>query len=408
MKLENPSTCEECLQYLLTNNVVTVPDKSILRSINKQLIRKTAMTDRQYALVKQKLLTYGRFWQQHNVSINDVINKLSYPLREIDRSHWIKILRYKEEDVLGIRFPFNKKVIDRLEELKNLNEINIKAHTYRDNVHCFPLTPQNLFRLVEIAGRFESKFNIHKEIEEIYNQLLAYEKDKEQYLPGIYDYKIKNIPDSAVEYLEDSIGKVDKDSLALYYERRHLYGFVEFDKGLVNKSVSAFSTMAQTIIKRKQSVVLVNNKSVNINDLLLAIIEVQRLPIVVVLQNDNAHDQLFEIHNSLRHIIPDEQMCVMFRKDGTDPFNDYIKNQRLNNMVDKNTKIVYINSIKLPKPLLQADWVPSCSLSFDSSRLTHNHVSNYIETLDLRIVYDEIATGGIWDRNERKYIRADL
>ena len=92
--------------------------------------KKTAMTDRQFALVKQKLLTHGRLWQDNDIDINKYVDVLKYPLREIDRSHWIKILRYKEEDVLGIRFPFNKKVIDRVEELRRLNEPNIRALPY--------------------------------------------------------------------------------------------------------------------------------------------------------------------------------------------------------------------------------------------------------------------------------------
>ena len=141
MNLEKPSTCEDCLSFIISINKLDKSDVNILKSINKQITtKKVAMTDRQYALVKGKLLNYKRTFQEHGIDIN-AVNELKFPLREIDRSHWIKILKYKDEDVLGIRFPFNKKVIDRIEDLRRLNEINIKAHTYADNVHCFPLTP---------------------------------------------------------------------------------------------------------------------------------------------------------------------------------------------------------------------------------------------------------------------------
>jgi hypothetical protein len=129
---------------------------------------------------------------------------------------------------------------------------------------------------------------------------------------------------------------------------------------------------------------------------------------LVILTPDTAHDTLFEIHNVLKNIIPSEEMAVLFRKDGTDLFNEYVKTQKLNNKVDINTKVVYISSIKLPKPLLQSDWHASCSLSFDSSKLTYNHVSGYVDTFDLRITYDEIGIGGLWDRTERRYIRANM
>ena len=117
-------------------------------------------------------MTYGRFWQQNKIDIQEHINNLKYPLREIDRSHWLKILHYNGEEILGIRFPFNKKVIDRIEELRRLS--SQKVAEYKDCTHYFALTPQNIFGLVEIANRFNSKFVIHKEITEIYNQL--YEK----------------------------------------------------------------------------------------------------------------------------------------------------------------------------------------------------------------------------------------
>jgi DNA mismatch repair ATPase MutS len=187
-----------------------------------------------------------------------------------------------------------------------------------------------------------------------------------------------------------------------------LYGLQEFNQHLVDESIKQHSTIAQTIIKRDNAVVLLNNKSVNLNDLLSAIPEINRLPVLVTLNPHNAHDTLFAMHNALKNVIPTEQMSVMFRKPGNDPFNEYIKEQKLNNMVDKDTKVVYISSIKLPKPLLQADWKASCVLSFDSSKLTFNNVTNYVDGFDLRITYDEIAIGGLWDRGERRYLRANM
>ena len=178
MKLENPSTCEDCLSFLVKSGKMESIDRTILRSIDRQLSRETAMTDRQFAVVKQKLLTYGRLWTEHNIDIRKHVNVLKYPLREIDRSHWIKLLEYNGEEVIGIRFPFNKKVIDRIEELRRLDTHNQKSHYYKDNVHCFPLTPKNIFEIVEIANRFSTKFAVQDDIINIYNQLLEYENNR--------------------------------------------------------------------------------------------------------------------------------------------------------------------------------------------------------------------------------------
>ena len=61
MTIEKPLTCEDCLAYLLFPDEEFVIDKSdigILNSINNQLRKKIALTDRQYELVKTKLLQY--------------------------------------------------------------------------------------------------------------------------------------------------------------------------------------------------------------------------------------------------------------------------------------------------------------------------------------------------------------
>ena len=39
-------------------------------------------------------------------------------------------------------------------------------------------------------------------------------------------------------------------------------------------------------------------------------------------------------------------------------FNQYVKSQGLNNIVDKNTKIVYISNNKIPKPLMKSGFRP--------------------------------------------------
>ena len=410
MKLEKPSTCEDCLAFLIGQGAVSIEDKSILNSLHRQLNKKIALTDRQFALLKGKLLNYSRLWQTNNID-ESVFNNLKYPLREIDRSHWIKILRYKDEDILGIRFPFNKKVIDRVEDLRRMTLNDRPPLKFTDNTHYFYLTHRNIFGLVSIAERFENKFVIQDKIIEIYNQLLDYESNKDDYIPGVYKNEVRNIPEVAITNLQEELGKCDYDTLALYYDRRFLYGLEAWDRADVDYSVKKYSSISQQIIRRKQPIHLIDPKSVNINELVLSITELKRLPLLVVLENHTAHDTLFEIHNAFKYMIPTEQMSVLFRKDGEDPFNEYVKEQKLNNSVDKDTKIVYISNNKMPKPLLSLmvnkTWKPNSSLIDNGSRLTYNHVTGYLENMDLRLVYDTVASGH-YDRNERKYIRANM
>ena len=65
-------------------------------------------------------------------------------------------------------------------------------------------------------------------------------------------------------------------------------------------------------------------------------------------------------------------------------FNDYIKDNRLNNSLAKSTKIVYITSKKIPKPLLTSEWEPEAVLIGDSTR-SYTKVDKYIGTIDLQL-----------------------
>ena len=74
-------------------------------------------------------------------------------------------------------------------------------------------------------------------------------------------------------------------------------------------------------------------------------------------------------------------------------FNDYVKNPKLNNMVDKDTR-VYISSIKLSvldadSPIKLGGPIQVCPLI---TKLTYN-LNGFLDNMDLRIVYDTTAYG---------------
>lgn len=417
MNVKKPTTCEECLSLLTgiaipkssgkleSSYTLNNSDVSILSSIARQLAKGIAMTDRQYELVKTKLLEYSDQYASNNIDINDVCQNLMFPLRVIDRSHWIKVLRYKDDDILGIRFPFNKKVIQHVESLRKLQPADVK---YEDNTHYFPMTAQNVFALVEIANRFESKFTIHDAILEIYNQLRVYEDNKEDYLPGIFDLKIKNIPQEAIEYLENELGPLSVDNLELYFDRRNLFGIHSFPEN-VTVSINKHTPLSQKIIKRESSDLIINKDSYSFNELVSSINDIKRFPVLIVLDEKSAHDQLVQTFTSLYNFIDASQISVMFRLDGSDnPFNNYVKEKKINNPVDKNTKVVYISNSKLPKPLLNADWKPNCAISYMGSVKFSSQsrvIRDYLTNFDLHMIYDDSSNLGYWNSTVRKYIR---
>jgi len=401
------NTCEDCLLYLLRDPVkwftILDSDVKILSSIARQLDRGIALTDRQYELVKSKLLseTYYHALYIRDVDVDECVKNLKYPLRQIDRTHELKIAKDKTgETILTMRFPFSKKIIDRLEELRRFQRI--EQQKLDTNTHAFPYSTKTLFGLVKIAKRFETKFIIEEQILEIYEQLVDIDNDKDNFIPGIYNNELRNIPNLAVTSLKETLGDVE-ENLALYYDRRFLYGLDYFED--VSKAISKLSILGQKVVNRKDEIIVVDKKTYHLNAIIDVLLELKRLPLLVVCEQDDAYDHLVLMHSIFKNIIPIEEMAVLFRLDSPkgDNFNSFVKENKLNNMVDKHTKVVYINNIKLPKPLLRSDWKPSSVFSFKNSlggRL--QKVNMYIQTFDFQLYYEDNTFQKFYNPNTRK------
>jgi hypothetical protein len=373
----------------LQNFELHADNHKIMFSIAKQVMKGTALTQRQYDLVSKLLLEYYQpQFDAHDINLKDCIGNLRTPLRKINTEHWIRLLDYKKMKMIVIRFPFNKKVIKYVEELKNSVD---KEYFYEKHKHYFPYEEQYVWRLVTIANKFTEKFDIDNTIQTVYNKLVEFENNKDNYIPGVYNYELRNIPKSAIEHCHNSIGKPSEDNLYKYYDRRFLYGFnhIKLDPGLQNISV-----LSCKIIQRQSTTLIIDSKKWTLDQVLTSIEELSRYPLLIVLDKKEAYDGLLELHSRFKNYIPAEQMAVMFRLDSTPKgnlFNHFVREQRLNNIVDKSTKIVYINSNKVPKPLIKTDWRPISTFTLGSKK-NYSKVDNFITGTDLYIQYDDDAS----------------
>ena len=97
----------------------------------------------------------------------------------------------------------------------------------------------------------------------------------------------------------------------------------------------------------------------------------------------------------------------MFRLDNKTGrnFNEYLKTNKLNNPLAKDTEVVYISSSKkFPKPLFESDWQPEAVLLLESVR--NSRLDPYFNK-DLVVHYDEVESqmGSYSSRNMPGYIQ---
>ena len=345
---------------------------TIMNSIARQVFRGTALTDRQYDLTKDKLKKY--ILQFEEVGLEDLesaIENLRKPLRQIDRSKWIKIVDIPDNiscqaegnKFIAIRFPFKKSDIMLINNIKKTDEY---YHDKGSHVHYFVLNEQHL---LEIGDNFFNKEYIIDDIlKERYAQIKNIQQNSKSYLPYVVDKKVTNVKESIIKLIEE---ETDNDLLKIY-DRRFRYC-------IENINIKVSGNSLEEVIANRQSVEYQSKPSQEpLNKLLYALYNLDRFPMLVVLENKSCESQLHEIVTFFRDLIPSDQQSVLFRDEEADSgFNQLIKQRKLNNWVDNNTKIVYINSNKLPKLLLETEWKPNCVVAYNSNN--NKNVQLYIK-----------------------------
>lgn len=373
-------------------------DATIMHSIARQVFKGTALTDRQFALMKEKLQTYRDQFVALEYDFDKAVESLRIPLREIDRSRWIKITdhlgpnKVYESDkapFIAVRFIFNKKLISKLESLSS--KVKEEFYDKEEKIRYYKLSEYNLFWIVETLK--ESNFELDLEVENLYQEIKEMNDNKKNYVPGIYGFKLKNLHSKAIDYMISTIGDPTPNNLALYNDRRFVFGLDHFDEAELLKSMSDLLPLTKKIIERNTPVVFIHRDKYHLENVIESLLELQRFPLLVVLQSATAADDIVESNSLFRNIIPVEEQSVMFRLENSSnegaQFNEYVKKNNLNNIVDKNTKIVYINNNKLPKPLLKSEWQPCTTLHMGSfNALASNKILPYVNQSDLQIYYD--------------------
>ena len=386
-------TIEHCLKLLIdTIGITGEPNFQILNSINSQCNKGTALTDRQYELVKQMLVEYSNKFKEHNIDIL-IVTETNQPLREIDRSKYIKLIdhldldkstsTYKSKEKwqwIKIRFPFSKKNIIKVEAI-GLAHKNDYYHKRGSHSHYFKLTEHTILNIIDVFVKQE--FEIDNRLLEYAEQIKKIKTQESNIVPGLWNGKIKNISELGLQFVKSTVN--DLDPIKLYDRKRIL--------GLSNVQTNIPAGLVGKIINRDSTTMLVDPKSYSIDKIVEALYSLDRFPILVTIDQNEELDQMTKVYNGFKNIIPNSKSCALFRVDSSKDYNanDFIKERNLNNWLDSSTQIVYICKSKLPKLLLKTTWRPACVLSLSSYRANHQ-VAIYINDICDLIVYHDNQT----------------
>ena len=397
MKLITIEDCIEALagthEHIVCSKEIEFSDKGLIYSLARQTVRGTAYTDRQRELAISKATHYKSILEEVDIDVTTSVTQLRMPLRSIDRSRWIKLKNIEqslitfnkpEEQYIAVRFSFQKKLISALEN------INSKPIHYDkiNKTHYFEYNERTLHNVV--SALTNKGFEIQPELQERYEILEMMNNNKKNYVPGIYSLKLKNLHAKAIDYAISTIGSPDVDNLAMYKDRDQLLGITHFDEDDLNNSIRKLTTLSQKIVKRKSSNILINSDEHVFDRVAESILELNRYPLLVVLNDETELENLQKVHQSFRNIFSNDDFCSLYRKENISPgnteFNEYIKQNKLNNSLAIKSKVVYTSINKMSKVMLKSEWRPQAAILMGSRRSTK--VDQFLQELDLVIHYD--------------------
>ena len=397
------NTIEDCLEHLVGYHArmddlpydLHEDNVKVIRSVAKQVYKGKALTEKQFYMCNKILQDYYvTEFHKNGIDITEAVHEHREPFRQVDKSFWIKIVRQKDyvqnstdEKRLAIRFPFNRKMIDAIDRLKRLAP---DSYSYHEHTHFFEPTERNITRVVEVANTITANWEISDEIQQVYKECLEYEKTRHNYIPGVYNTEVRNLPDRTMKFLQEEFGDVTQENVHILFDRRFRYGLHHFDnKESLTKHLSP---LASALANRKGKFVEVDSNKWSSNNVVDALVQLDRFPLMVVITKVlDAIDQIKLWNDLFKNVIDTNKTSCMFRLDNQSngEFNQYVKDQGLNNNVTPETQIVYVLETKYPNTLQKAGWSPIASLGIaNSQRYNSTKVSLAVEDMDLSIFYN--------------------
>jgi len=404
-------TIEDCLeimagfskQVIQPKFIILDRDKQILIDIAKKVYKGYALTDRQYEAVKKIFITrYKTQFKNRDIDIENSVNNLRQPIRHLDRSEYIRIEEGKQftdpiwggfvpAKVIVVRFPFNMTYSKIIADVKKIySEPLGRFYSQRiKDIHVLPYEEKVVHKLI---SKFKNKIkDIDKTLIEVYEECEKISKKPENYVPGIYNYEIKHTSDTVTQNYKNLFGEPAKENLFLYYDRKDKMGLNYFDILELENSQKNLSVLSKKILIRRWPRINLDLTKWPIEQVVQTIVELRRFPLLIVLPGQTEKDilnALYQQHKLFKNLVADDEVSVLTRMKNSNnfgrEFNDYVKANHMNNSLAKSTKIVYITSKKVPKPLLTSEWIPEAVLICDNTR-NYSKVDSYVNTIDLQL-----------------------
>lgn len=395
-KIEDALEILAGLRPRTVNIRVDANERNLISSIAKQVHKSVPLTDRQLNLVLKKIDKYRDGLLKNSVDVDDLIfNKpLRMPLRDIDRSQTVT-LDYSQGGIkprILVKYVFSKKFAAEWGELEeNLIGVSSEVRGFKHVSY----NEKNLYHIVTKLSPMD--FAIDQEIQEIYEKIVKIMDTPEKIVPYLdlenEQVRAVNVSKTCNDFLSENFSSVTEDNFPEFVATAKNCGILlkspEILKKIQNLPLTALTKM---ILIEKSTKFRINPELHDLHSLFTSINHLRQWPLLIVLdENFQVFNQVKTVVAELTHFTDLSKVNVFFRLKNEQPddqqFNQFVRDNGLNNYIDSQTQAVFITKNRIPKPLLKSDWKPNTAIVFTSN--DYGKLAAYLNDIPNVYYYNE-------------------
>jgi len=365
--------------------ILVQKDARVLRSLGSSIASHLFITENQSRLLMKILRENSRKLGNFSGNIDQALLSpmWSKPFRQIEQVKKFYIEKNQDQEyILAVEFTFSSEIRKILSGLHN--DIENFTTATSGKIWNADLTEKNIVVLVDTLTPLG--FEIEQTIKNHYDTIKSWSEQtvRDQFL--ITNMENKNFQQTITADLgiETTIDQNIINDRSLRYQY-----FVENTK-------NPGETLIQYMANRSSTKIWIDKNQHSLADVLTALVELKRLPLLVVfdtLVNNKYLENLEILTKSLKISGLDNSVGIYFRLPNDEigkKFNSSIANNNFNKKLDNDLQVAAVSSGKIPKFFLKNAWRPMSVIALDTRMgLRHGKTSVYTNCCDLVIEYAE-------------------
>lgn len=377
---------EDLIYHLHISCKLNRYDSPIVSSFVNQIAIGNGFTEKQNFLALKILKRYSSSLSSHlQVDILGFIDNPIYklPIRKVNKLKKISIIDHKIfSRAIKLEFPFDSEKIDQIRKVRN----SLKSANWDNDLKSW------IFALDESTICFLSSFidnenfDIDEEFKNYLEQLEEITNSIENYVPmlGLVDNlpKFLNVSPYTPQI-------VSKEILPAIFEARKVGIFTWTDE--INQYLDKINLdpVLRTFLSNENPNFLEINSEEYPIDCLYDIIQYTQ-PTLFIIPGGSELEKTSKVYEFLKkYNFKSDDISVMFRLPNKTHknFNDFVKQQGLNNSISSRTKFVFV-STKMPKPILDSKIKFNSVISLGRSNV-HYSIQEFFKNRQNLIYYCE-------------------